>query len=60
MNYSIYQKDVLGATWPIMGVCQGFQTIAVALAGDKYDVKDSIKIHGQNRPVKWFMEPEQS
>lgn len=47
------KKDVHGETWPILGICQGLEVIAVLLNQNKLDVLDTIQLYGENRATKW-------
>jgi len=53
LEYSKYKKDEEDEEWPILGICQGLEVIAIALAGDTLDVLDTIVYYGTNRKVQW-------
>ena len=49
-NYSLFKKDVLGETWPVLGICQGLEVVSLILSGD-VDTLDEVRIHGESRPI---------
>ena len=58
-NYSLFKKDVLGETWPVLGICQGLEVVSLILSGD-VDTLDEVRIHGESRPIKWAVDEETS
>jgi gamma-glutamyl-gamma-aminobutyrate hydrolase PuuD len=60
VKYSMDKKDKIGESWPIIGICQGYQVIACVFNDDKLSVLDDISMFGDKRPVKWEIDPAQS
>lgn len=45
-------KDTKSQEWPILGVCQGLEVLALILGDDDIDeVLDKVFIYGQTRPI---------
>jgi anthranilate/para-aminobenzoate synthase component II len=52
-QYSKFMKDVKNEEWPILGICQGLEVIAIVLNEDRVDTLDIIDIYGQSLPIDW-------
>lgn len=53
IKYAKYIKDHKGEDWPVLGICQGLEVVAVVQAGDDIHALDKVVIYGENRPVTW-------
>jgi len=53
VNYSKWMKDVKNQDWPVMGICQGLQTISIMHSYDDIDVLNDINIYGKELKVDW-------
>ena len=43
-----------------MGICQGLEVVSVILGGDDLSTLDEIVIYGENRPIDWGVDPQDS
>lgn len=53
LDYSKKMKDQNGEDWPVLGICQGLEVIAVYQANDDIKALSTIDIYGENRPINW-------
>eukprot|EP00347_Sterkiella_histriomuscorum_P003664 403363421 len=52
IHYAMRAKDTRQDSFPILGICQGFQILSMVIAGDINTLED-IKVIGQNRKKVW-------
>ena len=45
-EYSKFMKDEKKEDWPIIGICQGHEVVAVILREDKIDTLSEVVIYG--------------
>ena len=57
-DYSIKQMDENGISWPIFGICQGFEVIHWLANEDFYDTLTNVEIYRESRKVKWAIDPK--
>jgi hypothetical protein len=49
VQYSMRKKDEFGVEFPVIGICQGFETLSLIGSQDVPDLLDYIDIYDQNR-----------
>lgn len=52
-QYSLNQKDNYNVTWPILGICQGFEVLHWLANNDTYDTLTNVRIYRESRPYNW-------
>ena len=57
-DYSIKQMDQFNISWPIFGICQGFEVLHWLVNDDKYDLLTNIEIYRESRPLHWTVKPK--
>jgi len=45
-------------SWPIIGICQGFEVLHWLVNDDKYDTLTNVRIYRESRPYSWKVEPK--
>jgi len=56
----IYQyalSPAMNGTFPVLGICQGFELLAYLAAGDDKNALDTIVYINESRPVSWEVDP---
>jgi gamma-glutamyl hydrolase len=53
--YSKYMKAVKKQEWPVLGHCQGLESIAMILNDGDPSVLDTVILEGINRPTHWVV-----
>lgn len=57
-DYSINQKDKFNVSWPILGICQGFEVLHWLANDDYRDTLTNVRIYRESRPFKWTVDPK--
>ena len=58
LDYSVKLKDEHDISFPVLGICQGFQLFTMYAAGHKNVLKDVISLN-EKRKVEWALEKPQ-
>ena len=59
-NYSLDQKDRFGVTWPVFGICQGFEMLHLMVNQDRAETLSKDVIYAESRPIDWRVPRPQS
>ena len=57
-DYSIEQMDKHNITWPVFGICQGFETLHLLANNASTDTLTYVEIYSESRPYDWQVNPK--
>lgn len=49
-QYSIEQMDKYRLSWPIIGICQGFEVLHWLANDDYFNTLTNVRVRGESRP----------